>query len=118
MSTTLTETYRFLNIPIQASGKETVATVSGEVAWKIADEGDRWSIHTVFHLMLSATSGALVEILHNEPVYDTVVEALRPILKEHMRNRSRPVEETAPAFIETTSGLDNAAVEGAKQTSG
>lgn len=117
---TQTETHRFNNLPLTLTGNVVAARLSGEVMWKLREASGGWKIAKIHHVYIRTEDGGLVEILSDEALYDAVQEALKQEVLTLSQSKARREDaaplSTAPESI--VNQLDNAAAEGAKQTSG
>lgn len=117
---TQTETHRFSNLSLTLTGNAVVTRLSGEVSWKLREINDGLKLDRIYHIYLHCEDGALVEIIRDEALWPAVEEALVSYVKTLGQGKARH-EDAAPLSTghETTADkVDNAASEGAQQTSG
>ena len=120
MSNSIVETHRFAQVPIHASGKLVIARISGEVMWKLRENGGDWDVDHIYHLYLRSEDHGLVEVTPGDPLFDVSRAALRKDVRVFTRP-AKPRAEDADIPISNepyNPHLDNAVTEGAEQTSG
>jgi hypothetical protein len=118
---TQTETHRFSNLPLVLTGNAVVTRLTGEVMWKLRQNSDgTYKILNIFHVYLKTEDGGLVEIIHDEALWNAVYEALTQEVRTLTHSKARREDATPLSTdkISASNNLDNAATEGAQQTSG
>jgi hypothetical protein len=110
---TRTEHHVFDSLPLKVSGGTVIARVSGDVMWKLREDG---TLLLIRDLNLKGEDGSTVEVVSSDEIFTVVYDALLDKAKSHksrtLRGDDMPMSST-PYDPKAPGDLDNAQAEGA-----